>query len=413
MRHSLDPEAYNIYSLAIDLAFHAEDPAEAWAWTELSKARAFQDSLRCSSGFSRSSVVEEKELQSGVAEHLLPPHQEENSEKGPVFVHWVTTGDTIYMLTRRKVGEPHSFRPAISYSTVCHWYSDIQDSHDDLSDPDTAEETLLELMELCRPLGMPEISIPGELLVLCPTKVLFKIPLHALQIHGEPMIERNPVVYTYAMSLSQTLSTHSRRRSQNGFQLVTFGSPTGDTPGGESSAEYLSHLFQGDSMVKEQASKEAYTTLCSKFDLIHYHGHIRNAHEPRYNVMIFHNQEELMARDIFTWDLSPRSPFVCLIGCGSGIEHMVTGDEPTGLIPAHLFAGAASVVGTLWPINDTLSGEAFSRTFYSHLAEELKLGPANLARLVQKAVKEIRSRPETCAPYFWAPFVLHGAWILE
>lgn len=98
---------------------------------------------------------------------------------------------------------------------------------------------------------------------------------------------------------------------------------------------------------------------------------------------------------------------------------MTAGDEPLGLVSALLYAGATSVLGSLWPIPSWV-GRSFTEKFYSSLKEQQDRREntdssaendaiLNVAAAVRDAVQEIRRSPGTKQPYFWAPFVLHGA----
>ena len=119
----------------------------------------------------------------------------------------------------------------------------------------------------------------------------------------------------------------------------------------------------------------------------------------------------LTAAEIFSMTLPPGA-FICCIACDSGSHDAYGGTEPFGLVPALLCAGAASVLGTLWPI-ESETGRTFSRHFYASV--ETQLGEAeasgtdaiNLARAVGEAVGEVRKWRTD--PYSWAAFVLHGA----
>ena len=76
------------------------------------------------------------------------------------------------------------------------------------------------------------------------------------------------------------------------------------------------------------------------------------------------------------------------------------GDELLGLIRGLLYAGAQSLLLTLWDVHDK-STAAFMTKFYRRLSE----GDSK-ARAVQGAMTDLRE--EYPHPYFWAPFLLIG-----
>jgi CHAT domain-containing protein len=70
-----------------------------------------------------------------------------------------------------------------------------------------------------------------------------------------------------------------------------------------------------------------------------------------------------------------------------------------GLTRGLLFAGAQSLLLTLWDVADESTAE-FMRYFYAGLGNE------NKALALQRAMMKLReSRPH---PYYWAPFILVG-----
>lgn len=108
-----------------------------------------------------------------------------------------------------------------------------------------------------------------------------------------------------------------------------------------------------------------------------------------------------------------RASHFSLIGCASAFQYIQTGDEPLGVIAALLCAGARSVTGTLWPI-DSGVGRKFSTQFYSHFQKRNKPGDiVDLAVALQKTVVTLKEESATQTPYFWASFVLHGAWFYQ
>jgi CHAT domain-containing protein len=83
----------------------------------------------------------------------------------------------------------------------------------------------------------------------------------------------------------------------------------------------------------------------------------------------------LKPRDVRSLDLSNTS-LVVLAVCNGGLYSVGPSDEPYGLMPAFLLAGATNVMGTLWPLEDDF-GRRFVRRFYDHTSNS---GPAAALR---------------------------------
>lgn len=113
----------------------------------------------------------------------------------------------------------------------------------------------------------------------------------------------------------------------------------------------------------------------------------------------------LTAREIF--NLKINAQLVTLSACQTGVNENKPGDELIGLTRAFLYAGAASVLVTLWSVN-ALSTEVLMKKFYT----ELKNGrdKATALQVAQIALMEDKDYPEWKHPYYWAPFVLVGDW---
>ena len=97
-----------------------------------------------------------------------------------------------------------------------------------------------------------------------------------------------------------------------------------------------------------------------------------------------------------------RAGTVVLSACETALADAATGDEMVGLVRAFLVAGAARVVGSLWPVDDAVTA-AFMDTFYRALVQG-ETAAASL-RAAQAATR--RTHPH---PSFWAAFTLYGGW---
>ena len=69
---------------------------------------------------------------------------------------------------------------------------------------------------------------------------------------------------------------------------------------------------------------------------------------------------------------------------------------------AFLFAGARSVLSTLWAIDDQAT-MMFMKSIYQQLASGESASGA-----LQRAMKCLRNSQDYSAPKYWAPFVLMG-----
>jgi CHAT domain-containing protein len=79
---------------------------------------------------------------------------------------------------------------------------------------------------------------------------------------------------------------------------------------------------------------------------------------------------------------------------------VLAGDELVGLARGFFQAGAASVVVSLWAVNDASTARLMQH-FYTYL--EAKLNPAAAMRQAQ-----LDLRREYPHPYHWAPFLVIG-----
>ncbi|XP_073248502.1 tetratricopeptide repeat protein 28-like [Porites lutea] len=96
-----------------------------------------------------------------------------------------------------------------------------------------------------------------------------------------------------------------------------------------------------------------------------------------------------------------RARLVVLSCCHSG-QGEVSSEGVVGMARAFLFAGARSVLASLWAIDDEAT-MLFIERFYQHL----RVGESASTAL-QKAMKRLRDSDDFSAPKYWAPFVLIG-----
>jgi CHAT domain-containing protein len=106
-------------------------------------------------------------------------------------------------------------------------------------------------------------------------------------------------------------------------------------------------------------------------------------------------------RDIY--NLRAPVDLVVLSACRTGLGKDVRGEGLIGLTRGFMYAGASSVVASLWKVDDEATAELMKR-FYSNMLQR-EMTPAAALRAAQNS---IRQEPQWSAPYYWAAFTLQG-----
>ena len=106
-------------------------------------------------------------------------------------------------------------------------------------------------------------------------------------------------------------------------------------------------------------------------------------------------------RDIY----SLRAPvgLVVLSACRTALGKEVRGEGMIGLTRGFMYAGASSVVSSLWKVDDEATSELMRR-FYENVLRR-GMTPAEALGAAQNS---IRQEPRWRAPYYWAAFTLQG-----
>jgi CHAT domain-containing protein len=108
---------------------------------------------------------------------------------------------------------------------------------------------------------------------------------------------------------------------------------------------------------------------------------------------------------------------VVLSACESGLGKEMGGEGLIGLTRAFQYAGARSVMASLWKISDRTTAELMVR-FYKHLKDGLPKDEALRAAQMELIRGPIQVKNEkgeveeidASAPYYWAAFQIYGDW---
>jgi CHAT domain-containing protein len=107
--------------------------------------------------------------------------------------------------------------------------------------------------------------------------------------------------------------------------------------------------------------------------------------------------------DIYNLHLS--ADLVVLSACQTGIGKQIKGEGVIALTRGFMYAGARSVVASLWKVDDAATS-ALMAEFYRQMFIN-KLKPAAALRAAQIKLSQ---EPRWRSPYYWAGFFLQGDW---
>jgi CHAT domain-containing protein len=109
----------------------------------------------------------------------------------------------------------------------------------------------------------------------------------------------------------------------------------------------------------------------------------------------------LQVYEIFNLKLN--ADLVVLSACKSGLGKKVRGEGLIGLTRAFMYAGAPSVVVSLWSVVDRSTASLMVK-FYETLNQA-----GDKAEALRQAKLKMIQNPLYAHPYYWAPFVLIGS----
>ena len=110
-------------------------------------------------------------------------------------------------------------------------------------------------------------------------------------------------------------------------------------------------------------------------------------------------------RVIDLYSMRLNSDLVVLSACQTALGKESDGEGIVGLTRGFMYAGASSVVSSLWKVEDAATAELMKR-FYRAMLKENQTPSAAL----RTAQNELRQIPRFSNPRFWAGFTLNGEW---
>jgi CHAT domain-containing protein len=286
-----------------------------------------------------------------------------------------------------------------------------------------------ELYDLLVKPAEQRIAAASRLLIL-PDGALHVLPFAALlRPDGSPLIEQKPLHTAVSGTVYSELKKRERRR-RAGVDLLAFGDPIlpaeGKRPVPVRGRNFGRLLFSRDEVagiaglypgrsrrfLGVEATEERVKALGPSARLLHFAVHaFLDANNPLDSALVLtppanwapgEDNGLLQAWEVFE-HVRLDADLVVLSACDTGLGKEERGEGLIGLSRAFHYAGARSVLASLWRVDDRSTSQLMTR-FYTELRGGKSKDEA--LRAAQLALK----RRNPADPYYWAAFSLMGDW---
>jgi CHAT domain-containing protein len=243
-----------------------------------------------------------------------------------------------------------------------------------------------------------------ERLVLVPHGVLRGFPFPALHDGRRYLVESHEIVLEHSAS-TITFCRRPPRPSPSLRTLVVARSEDGLMPHVLAEGRAVAALFPGAQLFEDAATVAGVREHARSADVVHVAAHGRQRSDSPLFSHVRLADGNLTTLDFL--DLELDCQLVTLSACESGLGPVVAGDDQVGLTRSLLYAGARSVLQSLWHVEDRATSQLMVR-FYERL--RAGDGRARALRAAQRLMLADEREPGHRHPLFWAPFTLVGDW---
>ena len=294
--------------------------------------------------------------------------------------------------------------------------------------------------ELFRTLVLPGLDDGIEKLIFIPDDILHYLPFETLISRKDKkrwLIEDYRIAYAPSISSLREIIQHDKLSDKKPQEdIIAFGDPsfgfneeeerTGaalknisparsfDFPRLKYSGleiERIAALFKKakiEIFKRKEATEEKFKKLnLADYKILHFATHcLVDDKNPARSSIVFslgNNSDEdgfLQMREIFNLRLN--SDLVTLSACQTGLGQFIIGEGIEGLSRAFFYAGACSVLISLWAVHDQASSQ-FMERYYIHLRSSNSIMDS-----LQKTKLEMIGSDALSHPYYWAAFIATG-----
>jgi len=258
----------------------------------------------------------------------------------------------------------------------------------------------------------PLLTTPavGKRLTIVAGGLLGMLPLHSawtedLSSAGGRRYALDAALLTYAPNARSVQANGSTDGDGAGSVVCVAGA--GDLAQAVAEAETVAHSFPAGRVLRgNDASRDAVLAAMRVQPVIHFSCHGRaTMDQPLASALILGDGTELTVEDVLRQPTIP-TRLAVLSACETAVVGIALPDEAIGLPAAFIQAGAAGVIGSLWPVSDD-STRLLMQRFYQHWRLE-GMEPAEALRQAQRWLSTGSGKRSYAHPHHWAAFTFTG-----
>jgi CHAT domain-containing protein/tetratricopeptide (TPR) repeat protein len=242
-------------------------------------------------------------------------------------------------------------------------------------------------------------------LTIVPHGMMHYLPFNALNSGSCFIVEKYSIRLLPSAGVLIFLGDREAGKVKN---LLAIGNPALGDPKynlkfAQQEAMSIRGVVPGTTLVlRDQATETVVKEQGSRFKRLHFACHgVFDADKPLNSALLLAkdplNDGRLTVGELYNLRLN--ADLVTLSACNTGLGKIASGDDVVGLTRGMLYAGASTIVASLWPVDDLATRDLMVE-FYKNLSHFNK---RESLRNAQLAVKR-----QYTHPFYWAPFQLTG-----
>lgn len=264
----------------------------------------------------------------------------------------------------------------------------------------------------------PLVGFDSENLTIIPDGELHYLPFDLLQENGSYLLQTKNISYGNSVTSLQELKEKGSAETNkmlafapsfSGVATANTNRQFGKLLYNDNEVEKIGAFYDTETLLKNEATLDNFISKTPKFNILHLATHASaNDEYPDYSYLAFsenntNTSNVLYIKDLYNMTLN--ADMVTLSACQTGIGKLQKGQGMLSLSKGFYYAGAKSLVNTLWKINDK-STVKLMEYFY----EGLSKGYSKSEALRKAKLKYLETTEDELLkhPYYWAAFVVSG-----